>query len=167
MSREDLLVHIERLRAMKVPLMDKIADIDRDVEILERAIEALDRANELANTGEGNLVPSAGQASPIEGCATMMEACHRLADMNGGLLRLTPAAREIRQVGLSKARTNASVSSTLHGYLRKQPDEWQHVGPGVWRRIAPSIGTNDADEAPSPNKRSINSDTGGENGTDV
>ena len=35
-----------------------------------------------------------------------------LADANGGLLQLTRAARDIRLVGLSRARVNGSLSAT-------------------------------------------------------
>ncbi len=143
MSRDDLLRRIKTLKALRVNLVGRIRVIDQDIDILERAVEAMDRPlmSDGPDWGEGDAVHHPGQTSPLTGCLSMMEAVHRWADMHGGLVRLTPVAREILRVGLSRAHSTAAVSSTLHGYLRKRGDEWLHVAPGVWRRIAPPVGT--------------------------
>ena len=154
MSRENLLGCIEQLEAVKTQLSEQIQFVDQDLEILHRAIEVLDRTmqmdaghmKDLQDFDGRQLVP-AGEPSLIAGCRSMIKACEILADANGGLLRLTPAAREIRRVGLSRARTTASVSATLHGYLKKRSDDWEQVGPGTWRRrVTPNGPANDRGE---------------------
>ena len=92
-----------------------------------------------------------------------MEACEILADANGGLLQLTRAAREIRRVGLSRARVNGSLSATIHGYLKRKQDEWVQEGPGVWRHKTLSDGSvAHAEGKHSVEDDSCDSETGGE-----
>ena len=156
MSKAELLARIEKLTTMKNALLAQIAEIDEEIEIFHRAIEAVERGWSGVPDTAALLedLPEQRDDSPISTCRTMMEACRKLADLHGGILRLTPAAKAIRSIGLSKARTNAGVSSTLHGYLRKRPDEWTHEAPGVWRRTVPLTAERDS------------SDTGGERRAD-
>ena len=168
--RENLSGPIEKLEAVRSKLLDQIQSIDEDLEVLRRANEVLDRtaqmdAGQIIDEQDFDVHDSvpAGEPSPILGCRSMIEACEILADANGGVLRLTPAAREIRRAGLSKASTTASVSATIHGYLKKRGDDWEHASPGIWRRRATQNGmANDREGDPSVVVGSCESETGGE-----
>ena len=163
------MAYIQRLETNKENLLEQIRLIDEYRDIFHRAAQVLD-LTETMNFGvvnpnqvdfQGSL--PTGTGSLIVGCSTIMEACRVLADANGGLLQLTRAAREIRLVGLSKARVNSSLSATIHGYLKRREDEWVQEGPGVWRHKTFSDGSvAHADGKHSVDDNSCDSETGGE-----
>ena len=170
MLQADLQDRIKMLEEAIAQLLDQIESIDQDIDILRRATVALDRTD---SSGLGGLIDAqgrdpnqellAGEPSTIAGCATMIEACETWADAHDGLVRLTPLAREILLVGLSRAHTTASVSATIHGYLKKRAHDWEHVSPGVWRRRATQNGmANDREGDPSVVVGSCESEAGGE-----
>ena len=168
--RENLSRHIQKLEEAKLQLLGRIRSIDEDLAALLRADEVLVRTAQIdagliidSQDSDAHESVPAGEPSLIAGCQSMIEACEILADANGGLLRLTPAAREIRRAGLSRASTTASVSATIHGYLKKRIDDWEHAGPGVWRRKGRPNGlVNDRPGDPSTVVGSCESETGGE-----
>ena len=167
--KHDLMARIQRLETNKENLLEQVRLIDEYLDIFHRAAQVLD-LTETMNFGVVNpnqvdpqgSVPT-GTGSLIVGCSTIMEACRVLADANGGLLQLTRAAREIRRVGLSRARVNGSLSATIHGYLKRKQDEWVQEGPGVWRHKTLSDGSvAHAEGKHSVEDDSCDSETGGE-----
>ncbi len=165
----DLMAHIQGLETTKEHYLERVRLIDEDLKILRRAAQILVRTETVGfgvvNPHQGDSqgsVPT-GAGSLISGCKTIMEACEMLADANGGLLQLTRAARDIRLVGLSRARVNGSLSATIHGYLKRKQNEWVQEGPGVWRHKTFSDGSvAHADGKHSVEDNSCDSETGGE-----
>ena len=163
------MAYIQSLETTKEQFLERVRLVDEDLKTLRRAAQVLFRT-ETVDFGVVNpnqidpqgSVPT-GMGSLIAGCSTIMEACEVLADANGGLLELRMAAREIRRVGLSKARVNGSLSATIHGYLKRKGDEWVQEGPGVWHHKAFSDGSvAHADGKHWVEDDSCDSETGGE-----
>lgn len=90
--------------------------------------------------------------SLIAHCATFLEACEVLADSNDGSLALNTTARELKKVGLSRAKKIGSITATIHSVLKKHP-EWEFQSPGVFRRIYPEIKTRQDEDRENVEKK--------------
>ena len=120
---------------MKCPLQISLVKF----EPLEQTIQFPENSTVHPATKQfGNAKEPKAPASLIAHCGTFMEACEVLADSNGGELALNKAAREIKKVGLSRAKKVGSITATLHSALKKRPD-WEFQSPGVFQRIYTEI----------------------------
>ena len=132
-QRIELLMSYETM--MKSPLqisLVKFEPMEQTIQLPENS--TVHPATKQVGTAKGAKAP----ASLIAHCGTFLEACEVLADSNDGILALNTTAREIKKVGLSRAKKVGSITATIHSVLKKRPD-WEFQSPGVFRRIYPEI----------------------------
>ncbi len=132
-QRIELLMSYETM--MKFPLQISLVKF----EPLEQTIQFPENSTVHPSTKQfATAKEPKAPASLIAHCGTFMEACEVLADSNDGVLALNKAAREIKRVGLSRAKKVGSITATLHSALKKRPG-WEFQSPGVFQRIYTEI----------------------------
>ena len=77
-----------------------------------------------------------GGVDCIAHCASMVEALYAWADAHDGEVFLPDLVAPIRAVGLTKAKDDHGLMSTLEGYcVRSRAEDWSKIGTRHYKRI--------------------------------
>ncbi len=125
-----------QLREYVASLRDRIAELETETRMaraqLRSAEETLRRINAPREPG-----PSSDWACSVEAiadCKTVRSALVRMASLNNGILRVTPAARVLIEAGLPEGTVVSRVAAGVYARIRNRP-EWEHSGPGEYRYV--------------------------------
>ena len=75
-----------------------------------------------------------GSAEDVKGCENVRQALTKLALMNGGIVRPSPAAKILIEAGLTESKVPARVTPGVYSRLKGWKD-WEHSGKGQFRFI--------------------------------
>ena len=130
--REQLRNHIASLRERATSLEKELTDIraqTRSAEETLRGLDALDRPGQGVSTKEWS-----ASVEDIKDCENVRQALIKMASLNDGILRPSPAARVLIDAGFTESKDLARVTPGVYARLRGRSD-WEHSGRGEFRYL--------------------------------
>ena len=107
--------------------------LEKDMAWINGEIDAIERVLSMIAPPETEDGPTHGTTKPddIRDAKTHMAAAVIMAEMNRGLVKVTPAAKLIIAADLSDGKVS-SVAATLHNRMTSS-DDWEYIKPGTFR----------------------------------
>ena len=117
------------LRSKRDRLIAETQDLEQDIAAAERTLILLGVGQaHVAEVRHGSTT-----AEDIAGCKTQREALYELAKRNQGIVKVTDAAKLIKEAGLSEGKPS-SIGATLHNFMSSS-DDWEWAAPGAFRIV--------------------------------
>ena len=131
-ARNALEDYISGLRAEAARLEKRLDEVRTQIVHAEKTAEGFGGPHDLAHSfirREWNC-----SADEIRDCISIRDALEKMAILNGGILRPTPAAKVILEAGLTKSKEVINVSAGIYVRL-KDRTEWEHSAKGEFRYL--------------------------------
>ena len=133
--KSQLEEYVGRLRERAATLEKELAETRAQIRNVEETLRGLDATHEPSQSvspGEWGC-----DVDDIKSCRSVRDALVKMALLNDGVLKPTPAADLLMKAGLTGGTVLANVTAGIYARVKDRP-EWLHSGRGEFRYLGAS-----------------------------